>query len=145
MAVVVDAAVDGGNDAVGERHPEGLAQGIADRGDVLAHGELAAVAEDRRLEPLRVDLQHRDIAHGIGADKHGLKASVVKERHGRAVAVFHHVGIGQDQTVLRQDDAAAPEEARAAVDIAADGDDGLRAVLVELLQAELPLLRVADL
>ena len=137
VALVVDAALDGGDDAAGQRETEFLTQRVADGGHAVADLQRGAVAEDGGRETLRFDLQHSDVADGIRADELRLADAVVRKRHGRAVAVRDHVGVRQDEAVLREDDAGAPVIAALAVHIAGDRDDALRAAAVQLLQAQL--------
>ena len=100
-------ARQGRNDA----HGHGLADAerIAHRQHQVAHLHLVAVGEGHHRQPLAlgVDLQHRQVGTGVGQQHLGLELAPVVERHGDLGAAFHHMVVGEDQTVGAHDHAAA--------------------------------------
>ena len=88
-----------------------LAERVADGVDQIAHGEGIAVAEADGLEAVRVDLEHGDVVVFLIADDRGGIARAVVEDHVDVLVVLRgqldHVVVGEDITVLRDDEARA--------------------------------------
>ena len=136
-ALVADVPGNGGNDAVGEGAAEGVSQGVADGGHRVPHPEAGALSELRGNEILCFDLQHGEVADGIGTDELCFKLPVIMEGDGGPVAAVHHMGIGQDQPIGSQNDAGAPVVAALPVHEAGNGHNGGSALFIELLQRKL--------
>ena len=108
LAVHGHAAVDGGDDALGQRAPQLHAQRVADGVHGVAHPALIAVAQHGGGQILRVHrLQHRQILGGVEAHQLRLVLPRIGQRHKDGLSVGDHMGVGDDVAVLRQDDAGA--------------------------------------
>ena len=145
MSIVVDAPLDGGDDSVRQSHAEGLAQRVADGGHPVAYQKAAAVAEAGGRQSAGLDLQHGHIADGVRAHQLRLVNAVVIKSDSGPVAVLDHMGVGQDQSILRQHHAGSPAVTGLAVHIAGDGNDGGRTILIKRLQAQLIFRRALQL
>ena len=135
MPVVDHVAVDGGNDAVGHRPAQLLAERVADGHDVIADLQGAGVAKFGGGEPLCVDLEHGDVAHGICADERTRILGAVRRGHGDALRAVEHVRVRDDIAVAREHDARAGA-VFAAADVGMDADDGRQALGIHALQRE---------
>ncbi len=99
------AAAGGADDAERDRltHPEG----VADREHHVAHGERFGVPERDGRQRVEVDLEHRQIALGVGADLRGPHVAAVEQRDPDLVGAFDDVVVGEDVAVLAHDHAGA--------------------------------------
>ena len=93
MALVAYAALYRGDYAVCQREAEGLAEGVAYRGDLIADGQVTAFPEARGFKPARLYFEHRDIAQLIRADKLRLILGIVGKLHRGAVAAADDVRV----------------------------------------------------
>src|SRR5699024_9433551 len=84
-----DAAVQGADDAVGDGAAQ-LTQGVAHGDDLFAYHEVVAVAHSGGGQAGGVDLDHRDVAGGVGADDGG-GIVCVADGDGDVGGVLNHV------------------------------------------------------
>ena len=100
-------AVEPAHDALRQRALE--VEGVADSQDLVAHSQLARVAERccRQLVRGGVDLEDRDVVGGVGPGDGGRRRGAVIETHLDAARAVHHVVVGKDVSVRIDDDAGA--------------------------------------
>jgi hypothetical protein len=79
-----------------------------DRDDPLPDLQLLRIAEmDVRELLAGLDLDERDVGPGVGPHHLRLELPLVQERHRDLVGFFHHVVVGEDETVLGDDETGA--------------------------------------
>ena len=135
MPIVDHVAVDGGDDAVGHRPAQLLAERVADGHNVIADLQGTGVAEFGGGEPLCVDLEHGDVAHGVCADERTRILGAVRRGHGDALRAVEHVRVRDDVAIAREHDARAGA-VLAAADVGMDADNGRQALGIHALQRE---------
>ena len=101
-AAHLDLPIHRGDNTGGYRAVE--PQRIADGNGGFSHFHLAGIAELGGRQVLSVNFQHGNIAFHIGADELGRVSFSIVQCDGNAVAPFHHMVIGDDIAVLRQND-----------------------------------------
>ena len=97
-----DAAGDGLADA----------EGVADGQHLVAHLQGVGVAQHDHGQLVELDLEHRQVGVGVGADHLAARVAAVVERDVDLVGAFHHVVVGEDVAVGADDHAAAQADLR---------------------------------
>ena len=82
------------------------AERIADGDDEIADFRAIGIGDRQVDEVAGLDLEHRDVGAGIGADDFRLQRAVVEQLHGDVRGVLDDVRVGDDVAVLRVDDHA---------------------------------------
>ncbi len=91
-------------------HRARVAERVADRHDGVADLDVGAVAERQRLElgVVGIDLEHRDVGRGVGADHLGVdEVAVLLEADLDVLGVADDVRVGDDRALLVDDEAGA--------------------------------------
>jgi len=90
-----------------DAHGDGLtdAHRITDRQDDVSDPHGVGVAKRQRSQAAGIDLQHREVARGIGPDDLGLEATAIGQFDVDVVGTVDDVMVGQDVAVLADDDA----------------------------------------
>ena len=105
-AVHVHVPVQGGDETVRKGAPELHAQGVADGVNRLAHRQEGRVPQLRRGQVPGVhDLEDRQVVDLVADHVLGLVLDVIREGHGAVPPPGHHVVVGEDVAVRRDDDA----------------------------------------
>ncbi len=99
------AAALGADDAGGDGVVQ--AEGVAHGDDPVARLELVAVAEARRLQLVRIDVQRGEVGVRVDAEQLRGELAPVAERDLERVGVLDHVRVGDDRALLVDDHAAA--------------------------------------
>ena len=82
-------------------------KGGADGHDPFAHFEAVDVADFDHRQTRGLNLDHGHIAAFVHADDAGLELALVGQGHKHLVGALHHMGIGHDEAIGRQDEARA--------------------------------------
>jgi hypothetical protein len=82
------------------------AERIADGNDEIADFRAIGIGDRQVDEVTGLDLQHRDVGAGVGADDFRLERAVVEQLHGDVGGVLDDVRVGDDVAVLCVDDHA---------------------------------------
>ena len=110
-AVDIDVAVDGGDDAVGQRAAQIDAERVADGIDRVADRERVGIAELRGGKPVSVHLDDGKVLLLIEADELRLIALAADEHDIALRPADDHMGVGENIAVLREDHAGADHRA----------------------------------
>ena len=80
---------------------------IADGGHAVAHLQAAGITEGGCIQIIRFNMQNSQIGNRIGTDEGGREAASVGQLDGNNLGIFHHVAVGDDITLLREDHTGA--------------------------------------
>ena len=105
IGAVADVAAVGGDDAGGDRAAEAV--GIADRDHPVADPRLLRGEGHKGVIARLIDLDHREIGLGVRGDDLGVQSLAVEHGHGDGFRVLHHVIVGDDVAVGRNEEAGA--------------------------------------
>ena len=97
----------GAHDPGRDREGEVLTERIADREHPLPDADGVGVPELRRGQAVGVDLDDGDVGAGVGPHDPRRELPLVEELHRDAIGARHHVVVGQDVAVRRDDEARA--------------------------------------
>ena len=77
---------------------------VADGDHQLTHADRRRVAERRRHQIVAGDPHHREVGLRVGAYQVRLELPPVRQRGGQRLGVGHHVAVGEDEAVGREDE-----------------------------------------